>query len=119
MTNGLAWRPARGRRAGQSDIGDPREAGRASRLLWKMPERSTRLTKDQARDGVSPSGAQRSGKRPQLPYGEMKRATGTDEGSLSVCIVAVESGETFPREPTSSQGGHRMTDPLLGNTERT
>ena len=37
--NGLAWRSARGQRAGQSGKGVSREAGRASCLLESKPER--------------------------------------------------------------------------------
>jgi len=34
-------------------------------------------------------------------------------GSLSVFIVAIESGETIPRKPVSSKGGHRVAEPSL------
>ena len=42
--NGLAWRSARGLRAGQSGSGVFREAGRASCLLDRKPEQERRIT---------------------------------------------------------------------------
>jgi hypothetical protein len=34
-------------------------------------------------------------------------------GSLSILIVAIESGETIPREPVSSKGRCRVAEPPL------
>ena len=39
-----------------------------------------------------------------------------ESGSLSGLIVALESRRTIPREPVSSEGGCRKTEPSLGNT---
>jgi hypothetical protein len=39
-----------------------------------------------------------------------------DRGSRSLLIVAMESRETYPREPVSSQGEGRETELPLGNT---
>ena len=44
--NGLAWRSARGRRAGQSGDGVSREAGRASCLLGQKPDWITPAQQD-------------------------------------------------------------------------
>ena len=40
----------------------------------------------------------------EVSESELTRAEEKDEGSLSILIVAFESGETMPWEPTSSQG---------------
>ena len=39
-----------------------------------------------------------------------KQVEEKDRGSLSICIVALESRETIPREPVSSQGGYRLVE---------
>ena len=39
-----------------------------------------------------------------------------ESGSLSGLIVALESRRTIPREPVSSEGGCRKTEPPLGHT---
>jgi hypothetical protein len=40
-------------------------------------------------------------------------------GSLSIFIVAIESGVTHPKEPVSSKGGYRDYGPVTGNTPGT
>lgn len=47
---------------------------------------------------------------PKVSYGEGDRATETNEGSLSLCIVALEKRGTHPEDPWSSQGGGRIMD---------
>ena len=42
-----------------------------------------------------------------------KKGLEKDRGSLSISIVAIESWETVPRKPVSSQGGYRDTDSSL------
>lgn len=41
------------------------------------------------------------------------KAQETGRGSLSISIVAFESGATIPREPVSSEGGCRVAEPPL------
>jgi hypothetical protein len=41
------------------------------------------------------------------PDVERNAKTRGDEGSLSIFIVAIESGVTHPKEPVTSQGGYR------------
>ena len=38
-----------------------------------------------------------------------------DKGSLSIFIVATESGVTHPKEPVTSKGGYRDYGPVTGN----
>jgi hypothetical protein len=106
--NGLARRSARGLRAGQSGRGVSREAGRAYCFhdigrIWTTPahqgpgpptRRWWAVVKKQAGNVVSD--AERNAK-----------AREKGRGSLSIFIVAIESGETHPKEPVISQGGYR------------
>jgi len=46
----------------------------------------------------------------KVSHGEGDRATETNEGSLSLCIVAMENRGTYPKDPVSSEGGGRITD---------
>ena len=39
------------------------------------------------------------------------KARETDRGSLSIFIVAIESGVTHPMEPVTSKGGYRDYGP--------
>ena len=48
---------------------------------------------------------------------ERNEAVEMDRGSRSALIVALESRETDPRKPVSSQGGRRFTELPLGNTD--
>ena len=43
------------------------------------------------------------------------KARETDRGSLSIFIVAIESGVTHPKEPVTSKGGYRDYGPITGN----
>ena len=40
-------------------------------------------------------------------------------GSLSIFIVAIESGVTHPKEPVTSKGGYRDYGPVIGNAPGT
>ena len=40
-------------------------------------------------------------------------------GSLSIFIVAIESGVTHPKEPVTSKGGYRDYGPVTGNAPGT
>ena len=59
--------------------------------------------------------SERAGQRRVSPS-ESHELGETESGSLSGLIVAFESRRTIPREPVSSQGGRRKTEPPLGNT---
>jgi hypothetical protein len=114
--NGLAWRSARGLGAGQSD--EQGFQGSWESLLfprnqpdWIAPAQqgpgpSTRfrlvVAKKQKASVVSD--AERNAK-----------ARETDKGSLSIFIVAIESGVTHPKEPVTSKGGYRDYGPVTGN----
>lgn len=53
-------------------------------------------------------------KRTEVSSAERKaKAQEKDRGSLSITIVALESGETNPRKPASSEGRCRVTEPPL------
>ena len=45
---------------------------------------------------------------------EPSAKAGRDRGSLSISIVAIESRETIPREPVSSEGGYRGCGTVVG-----
>lgn len=95
---------------GKEVIGVPREAGRASRPPWTCRIGSPGSTRTKLKGCFDPWVRRKQSEHGNRA-GEKKRAAGMGEGSLSVCIVAFESGVTRPREPMSSQGGHRVTDP--------
>jgi hypothetical protein len=113
----MVWRfwSARGLRAGQSDDGVSREAGRTSCLLRKCRNGSHRLTKILDHGPASGSWSRRKWKRPEELNAEPRAKAGRDRGSLSISIVAIESGETHPKEPASSQGGYRDYGLITGN----
>jgi hypothetical protein len=46
---------------------------------------------------------------------ERNAKAGRDRGSLSISIVAIESGVTHPKKPASSQGGYRDYGLITGN----
>ena len=52
----------------------------------------------------------------RVSLGESNEPGEMESGSLSGLIVAPESRRTIPREPVSSEGGCRKTEPPLGNT---
>ena len=57
-----------------------------------------------------PRSKRKYARSPKVSYGEGDRATETNEGSLSLCIVALENRGTHPKDPASSQGGGRIMD---------
>ena len=112
--NGLAWRSARGLRAGQSDgVGlqgswesllSPRNtAGEGPHRLIKVQgcERAFRSQPSRKRKRSGVSDAERNAKAREM-----------GRGSLSIFIVAIESGVTHPKEPVSSKGGCRDYGPV-------
>jgi hypothetical protein len=48
-------------------------------------------------------------------YGKGDRASEMNEGSLSLCIVAIEKRGTHPEDPWSSKGGGRVIEAYSGN----
>ena len=62
------------------------------------------------------SGASEKARQKRVSSGESHELGEMESGSLSGPIVAHESRRTIPREPVSSQGGCRNTEPPLGNT---
>lgn len=67
-----------------------------------------------ARDPVF-CASEKAGQRRVSP-GKSNEPGEKGSGSLSGLIVALESRRTVPREPVSSEGGCRKTEPPLGNT---
>lgn len=114
---GKAWRSARGLRAGHSGIGVFREAGRASCLFGKLPERITPVYQDPgSRAGFRLAVAKKERVSGVSDAERNAKAREMDKGSLSVFIVAIESRETIPRKPVSSQGGYRSCGTVVGST---
>jgi len=52
----------------------------------------------------------------KVSTGEGNRAVEMNEGSLSLCIVAIEKRGTDPKDPCSSQGGGRIMGASAGPT---
>jgi hypothetical protein len=76
---------------------------------------SSRFNKFQDWERAIGSRSSRKRKRVGVSSAEFKaKAQEKDRGSLSLSIVARESGETIPREPVSSEGGGRVVEPSLG-----
>ena len=50
----------------------------------------------------------------KVSTGKGNRVTETNEGSLSLCIVAIEQRGTHPQDPCISQGGGRINGSLCG-----
>jgi len=65
--------------------------------------------------GAVPAGELKQARPTKVSYGKGDRATEMNEGSLSLCIVAMEKRGTYPRDPWSSQGGGRIMDARTGN----
>ncbi len=63
---------------------------------------------------VVPAEDRESARTPKVSTGEGNRATETNEGSLSLCIVAFERRGTDPQDPLISQGGGRIIGSLCG-----
>jgi len=54
-------------------------------------------------------------RRTKVSYGKGDRATEKNEGSLSLCIVAIEKRGTRPEDPWSSEGGGQIMEAWSGN----
>jgi hypothetical protein len=63
---------------------------------------------------VVPVEDKETARSPKVSYGEVARANETNEGSLSLCIVAIEQRGTYPKDPCSSQGGGQINGSLCG-----
>jgi hypothetical protein len=74
-----------------------------------------RTTPRRAEDDPVVCASKRAGQRRVSP-GERNEPGEMGSGSLSGLIVALEIRRTIPREPESSEGGCRKTEPPLGNT---
>ena len=112
---GLAWKSARGRRAAQSSTGVFGEAGRASCLHGKRrPDGIKPVEQDPGLVANFRSPSEGNRKRTEESSAEPKaKAQEQDRGSLSITIVALESGETNPKKPASSEGRCRVREPSL------
>ena len=64
---------------------------------------------------VVPALELKTARQTKVSYGKGDRATEMNEGSLSLCIVAIEKRGTNPEDPWSSQGGGRVMDAYSGN----
>ncbi len=60
------------------------------------------------------AGETQSARTPKVSIGEGNRAVEMNEGSLSLCIVAIEKRGTYPKDPPVSQGGGRIIGSLCG-----
>jgi hypothetical protein len=117
---GKAWRSARDLRAGQSGNGVSREAGRASCFFGPTPERITPVYQDPRSRACFPPAVAKKEEATGVSDAEHNaKARETNKGSLSIFIVAFESGVTHPKEPVISKGGYRDYGPVIGNTPRT
>ena len=63
---------------------------------------------------VVPAEETESARAPKVSTGEGDRAVEMNEGSLSLCIVALEKRGTYPKDPPSSQGGGQIIGSLCG-----
>ena len=54
---------------------------------------------------------------PEVSTSEGDRAVEMNEGSLSLCIVAIERRGTYPKDPLISQGGGRSMGAYAGPTQ--
>ena len=63
---------------------------------------------------VVPAGETESARNPKVSTSEGDRAIETNEGSLSLCIVALERRGTDPQDPFISEGGGRIIGSLCG-----
>ena len=85
------------------------EAARAREGHWHEQQPGTP-------EGDLAAGVSKRAKHEEVSMAERNEVVETDKGSRSVFIVALESRETDPREPASSQGRRRVTELPLGNT---
>ena len=63
---------------------------------------------------VVPAEEIETARTPRVSTGEGDRVVEMNEGSLSLCIVAIEKRGTHPKDPCSSQGGGRIIGSLCG-----
>ena len=112
---GLAWRSARGLRAGQS--GEQGLQGSWESLLSPRtePERITPEQQDPRLRARARFAVAKKVGATEEPDAERNAKARGDRGSLSISIVAIESGVTHPKEPASSQGGYRDYGLITGN----
>jgi hypothetical protein len=111
---GVEIRPGSESRA-ERRIRVSREAGRASCFLGAKagfgPHRRTKVPGQVVR--FPPVAAKKNRKQSGVSDAEPKaKAREMGRGSLSISIVACESGVTHPKEPASSQGGCRDYGPV-------
>lgn len=64
---------------------------------------------------VVPALELKTARQTKVSYGKGDRATEMNEGSLSLCIVAIEKRGTHPEDPCSSKGGGRVMEAYSGN----
>jgi hypothetical protein len=64
---------------------------------------------------VVPAEETERARTPKVSTEEGDRAVEMNEGSLSLCIVAIEQRGTHPKDPCSSQGGGQINGSLCGN----
>jgi hypothetical protein len=115
--NGLAWRSARGLRAGQSDKQGFQGSWESLLFPRHQPERITPAQQDPGSWACfSPVVAKKEEASVVSDAERNAKAREMDRGSLSIFIVAIESRETIPRKPVSSKGGYRGCGPVVGNT---
>lgn len=93
------------------NLGDP-----SLSLCEREPEQGrTGLTTSWHAGGSPVTGmSERAGQQRVSPSERNERGE-MGSGSRSVLVVARESRRTTPREPVNSEGGHRSTEPSLGN----
>jgi hypothetical protein len=86
---------------------------------WESLRSPLRIRQKQGDTGLPTSWHSRGGlaagvsehaKHEEVSWAERNEAHETDQGSRSVFIVALESRETGPRKPVSSQGRRRFTE---------
>ena len=64
---------------------------------------------------VVPAEETETARTPKVSTSGGNRAVEKNEGSLSLCVVAIERRGTDPQDPWSSQGGGRIIGSLCGN----
>jgi hypothetical protein len=109
-------------RPGSKSRADVREGSLGT---WELLRSPLRISQKRGDTGTTtpwhPSGDLAAGvnepaKHEEVSRAERNEAHETGQGSRSVLIVALESRETDPRKPVSSQGGRRFTELPLGHT---
>jgi len=93
-------------------------AGRWESLPFPWPTTrtgETGLPTSPSAAAVVPATELKQARQTKVSYGEGDRATEIGEGSLSLCIVALEKRGTRPEDPWSSQGGGQIMEAQSGN----